>query len=104
MEQKQGGAIDLDDVVPIQDFSNETLLGLAERLEQSETFQACLIREIELDEIWRRVDAAIKSAEEQGSDLAPLKRLFDLVFQAHDLAGEGNPLEAARKLRQAMTM
>ena len=97
--------INLDDITPIEDFSNETLLALAQRLEVSHTFQAQLTREVELDEVWRRVDTALKLAQETSPGAIPmLERLFDLVFQAHDLAGEGKALEAANRLRQAMTL
>ena len=88
-----------DDVVPIEDFSNETLLALAERLEQSATFQQLILREVELDEIYRRVDTAMSAETEAGA----LERLAGMVFEAHDLAADGHPLEAARLLRQAMT-
>src|SRR5438067_13322740 len=93
------GAMQLDDVVPIEDFSNETLLALAERLEQSASFQQLILREVELDEIYRRVDTAMSIEP----DTSSLQRLAGLVFEAHDLAADGHPLEAARRLRQAMT-
>lgn len=95
--------MNLDDVVPIRDFSNETLLALAQRLESSETFQQLIVREIELDEIWRRVDTVIKRERESGSDVTGLKRVYTLVFAAHDLAADGQPLEAAQRLRDAMS-
>src|SRR5687767_12688382 len=94
----------LDDVVPIQDFSNETLLGLAQRLEQSETFEHLILREMELDEIWRRVDTVMTREQNEGVDVASLERVRKLVFEAHDLAADGNPREAANRLRQAMTL
>ena len=94
----------LDDVTPIEDFSNETLLGLAQRLEQSESFEQLILREMELDEIWRRVDTAMTNEQNAGLDVAGLERVRKLVFEAHDLAADGNPREAANRLRQAMTL
>jgi hypothetical protein len=99
--------LEFEDVTPILDFSNETLRRLAERLEASSTFQACVAREVELDEIWRRVDTALHAAREEDADpdrIAMLEGLFELVFEAHDLAGDDRPREAAARLRQAMTL
>jgi hypothetical protein len=95
------------DVAQIPDFSNDTLLALAERLEQSRTFQELIIREVELDEVYRRVDAAVRQSEEPGSDSGEhdaLRKMRDLVFAAHDLASQGHPLDAATSLRAAMTL
>lgn len=96
--------MNLDDVVAIQDFSNETLLALAQRLEQSETFEHLILREMELDEIWRRVETVMIRERDSGVDVAGLERVRKLVFEAHDLAADGNPLEAARRLRAAMNL
>ena len=99
--------MDLAEVVEIEDFSNETLLALAERLENSRTFQDLIMREVELDEVWRRVDTVLRNADEQGLDqqsIGTLEKLFTLVFEAHDLAGDDQPLEAAKKLRAAMSL
>src|SRR5579872_2791214 len=96
--------IALDDIVDIADFSNATMLALAGRLERSTAFQELIAREIELDELWRRVETGIKavaddpSAAEQRRSLAAI---FELVWQAHDLAGAERPLEAAARLREA---
>jgi hypothetical protein len=95
------------DVASIPDFSNDTLLALAERLESSNTFQELIIREVELDEVYRRVDAAVRQSEErdaQPGEDEMLKKVRDLVFAAHDLASQGHPLDAASRLRAAMTM
>ena len=95
------------DIVDIPDFSNETLLALAERLETSRSFQEMIIREVELDEVYRRVDSAVRSAQELDADRESehmLERVRTLVFEAHDLASEGRPLEAAGRLRAAMSL
>jgi len=99
--------MELADVAQIPDFSNDTLLLLAERLEGSRTFQELIIREVELDEVYRRVDAAVRQSEERSADPGEhetLQKVRDLVFAAHDLASQGRPLDAASSLRAAMTL
>ncbi len=95
--------MNLDDVVPIEDFSNETLLALAQRLETSRTFQQLIVREVELDEVWRRVDTVLSRERDLGADVEGLEHLHQLVFEAHDLAADGRSHEAAQRLRAAMT-
>lgn len=99
--------IALDDIVEIADFSDATMLALAARLEHSSAFQELIAREIELDELWRRVETGIKSAADKPSaseTRRALAAIFDLVWQAHDLAGAERPLEAAARLREACTL
>jgi hypothetical protein len=96
--------IALDDIVEISDFASVTLLALAERLERSSTFQQLIAREIELDELWRRVDTGLKATADRAAARATrrtLEAMFGLVWEAHDLAGEGRPSEAAARLRAA---
>jgi hypothetical protein len=99
--------IALDDVTDIPDFSNATLLALAERLDSSTGFQTLIVREIELDELWRRVETGMKAiATDRGARATrhTLQAIFDLVWQAHDLAGEGRPADAAARLRAAAAL
>ncbi len=96
--------IALDDIAEIADFSDETLLEIADRLDRSTTFQEYIAREIELDEVFRRVETGIKAIAEQPArreERARLEAVFGLVTQAHDLAGEGKPQAAAACLRKA---
>ncbi len=94
------------DLARIPDFSNEVLLALAERLENSHTFQELILREVELDEVYRRVDSAASYAEgrEDRQSVQALQKVRALVFEAHDLARDGEPLQAAKKLREAMSL
>jgi hypothetical protein len=97
--------IALDDIADIADFSDATLLEVADRLERSTTFQEFIAREIELDEVFRRVETSIKASVDApglGQERARLGVVFDLVTQAHDLAGEGKPQDAAARLREAV--
>lgn len=96
--------IALDDIVEISDFSNTTMLTLAARLDVSTSFGEIIAREIELDELWRRVDTGRKdAADAPGADQERqvLEIIFALVWQAHDLTGEGQPAAAAARLREA---
>jgi hypothetical protein len=99
--------IALDDIVEIADFSNATMLALAARLEHSAAFQELIAREIELDELWRRLDTGLKTTAADAGTRATrttLAAMFDLVWQAHDLAGAEQPLAAAARLRQACAL
>lgn len=98
--------MELTDLAVIPDFSNDVLLALAERLEDSRTFQELILREVELDEVYRRVDSAASYAEGQEGreEIAALQQVRALVFEAHDLARDGSPAEAAKKLRAAMSL
>jgi hypothetical protein len=94
--------IALDDIAEIGDFSNPTLLEVADRLERSITFQAFIAREIELDEVFRRVETGIKALAddpERRGDLASadsgviaLRRV--LIKGAGDLEGAHSPYAA----------
>ena len=63
------------------------------------------MREAELDDLWRYVDAAVERARNQGEDVSAisgLERLRGIVMEAHDLAGDGAVQAADQKLRSAM--
>lgn len=93
-------------VVPVDDFGNDTLLQLVERLEQSTRFQHYIVREAELDDVWRHVEAAVKAAEKEGDErpaLDQLRGLLAAVMDAHDLVAGGAPEAAAARLRTVMT-
>ncbi len=96
---------DLDRALPIDDFGNDTLLTITERLEQSGRYQHYILREAELDDVWRHVETALKNAQAQGlagPELDELQRLLDAVMAAHDLVAEGSAQEAAARLRAVM--
>lgn len=98
---------DLDTALRVQDFSNETLLAMANRLERSSRPRHFILREAELDDLWRYVDTAVERARNQGegaSVISELERLRGVVMEAHDLAGDGAVQAAAQKLRRAMVL
>lgn len=106
MNRLYGSLGDLDTALRIHDFSNETLMSLADRLERSSVPRHFLLREAELDDLWRYVEAALEHARSDGSEdprtLSNLERLMGIVMGAHDLAGDGAIKESAQKLRSAM--
>src|SRR5215475_6085210 len=92
---------DLDTARRIHDCSNETLLAVAERLEQSALPRHWILREAELDDLWRYVEATAERARNNSADASVvrgLERLLGIIMEAHDLAGEGAIREAAQKL------
>jgi hypothetical protein len=96
---------DLDRALPVDDFGNDTLLVITERLEQSTRYQHFILREAELDDVWRHVETALKNARaagREGPDVDELERLLDAVMAAHDLVADGLPLDAAARLRSVM--
>jgi hypothetical protein len=96
---------DLDRWLEITDFSNETLAAVIERLERSDEPRHWILREAELDDLWRYVEAAIDN-ERRVDPASPVARrlehLFTAVELAHDLTGEGRVGEAAQPLRDAL--
>lgn len=93
-------------VVPVDDFGNDTLLQLVERIEQSTRFQHYILREAELDDVWRHVETALKAPGIAGRADASAHRLQDLldaVMEAHDLIAAGEAAAAAARLRKVMT-
>jgi hypothetical protein len=97
--------MDLNEWLPIHDFSNDTLFIVAQRLELSSTRRHAIAREAELDDLWRYVQAALEDATRrapQSAQADALQRLFEAVTNAHDLTGDGHPREAAARLRQAL--
>jgi hypothetical protein len=96
---------DLDRALPVDDFGNDTLLVLTERLEQSSRYQHFILREAELDDVWRHIETALKVADAQGRagpEVDELRRLLDAVMAAHDLVADGSAGEAAARLRAVM--
>jgi hypothetical protein len=94
---------DLDTALRIHDCSNETLLAVAERLEQSALPRHYILREAELDDLWRYVEATVERARNNGADanvMRGLERLLSIIMEAHDLAGDGATSEAAQKPAQ----
>jgi hypothetical protein len=96
---------DLNRALPVDDFGNDTLLTIVERLERSTRYQHYILREAELDDVWRHVETALKVEQEGAhgkSELYSLQTLLNAVMAAHDLVAGGEPLMAAGRLREVM--
>lgn len=96
--------MDLDDVLPIENFSDLTIQMLAERLQRSTSAEQHIYRESELDELWRLLDIAERRGDPDGvRDADWLSAMRESVHRAHDLVGmDGRPKEAAEVLRKAL--
>ena len=96
--------MDLDDILPVENFSDLTIQTLADRLQRTRTAEQCIYRETELDEVWRLIDIAVRSGDPDGlRDNETLRLMRDAVHRAHDLVGMDNkPLEAAAALREVL--
>jgi hypothetical protein len=96
---------DLNRALPVDDFGNDTLLTVVERLERSRRYQHYILREAELDDVWRHVETALKVAEENadsGPRIESLRTLLGAVMAAHDLVADGDSISAATRLREVM--
>ena len=96
--------LDLDDILPVENFSDLTIQTLADRLQRTRTAEQCIYRESELDEVWRLIDIAVRSGDPDGlRDNETLRMMRDAVHRAHDLVGmESKPVEAAAALREVL--
>jgi hypothetical protein len=94
---------DLDRALPVSEVTSETLKLLSDRLERSTLPRHYLLREAELDDLWRAAEAMLYRARAAGHDAATveeLERLLAVAMRAHDLAGEGRVAEATDTLRR----
>ncbi len=98
--------IDPNAVVPIPDSSDASLRIVIERLERSTRFQHYILRADEIDALWRHLDAALKTAQADGLTEREIERLqqrLRAVLEAHDLVTDGEPQEAADRLREVLS-
>lgn len=105
MDNNGSGEIEIEGITRIEDLSTDTLFLLIQRLETSTTGDHLIFREAEMDDAWRHADADVILAERDMLDQQDIDRLAwvrDLIFEAHDLVGDGQPLEAAAKIRELM--
>ena len=93
-----------DHLVPVEDFSEETLRNIVAHLEASTTFEHFVYRESELDEVCRLVDDALQGGQGRVDEQqrARWQIIFDAARDAHDLVGVEEPERAAERLRQIL--
>jgi len=96
--------LDLDDVLPIETFSDLTIQTLIDRLSRSTTAEQHIYRESELDELWRLLDIAERTGDPEGLRGADwMRAMRAAVHRAHDLVGmDGKPKDAAAVLSAAL--
>jgi hypothetical protein len=91
-------------LVPVEDFSEETLRNLVAHLEESTTFEHFVYRESELDEVCRLVDDALQGGQGRVDEQqrGRWQDIFNAARDAHDLVGSEDPERAAERLRQIL--
>jgi hypothetical protein len=89
-------------VVPVEDYSAATLLNLIAHLDVSSSFEHCIYRESELDAVWRLLDIALERGDGAALPRERLLALREAVQQAHDLAADERPTEAAARLQREL--
>ena len=93
-----------DHLVPVEDFSEETLRNIVAHLEASTTFEHFVYRESELDEVCRLVDDVLREGMRRvdAEQRARWQLIFEAARDAHDLVGIEEPERAAERLRQIL--
>lgn len=93
-----------DRIVPVENFSEDTLRNIVAHLEVSTDFEHFIYRESELDAICRLVELAIDREQGQAGEgrLERLRRLGAAARDAHDLVADEQPAQAVARLRQVL--
>lgn len=90
-------------VIAVEDYGEATLRNLIAQLEVSHSFEHCIYRESELDAAWRLLDIALERGDGASQPRERLIALRDAVHEAHDLAADEQPQQAAARLRKALS-
>ena len=85
-------------IVPVTNFSTDTLRSIIAHLEFSIDFEHLVYREAELDAIWS-ITGFFLVNEPDSSQREAVTRLHAGVHKAHDLVADRRPAEAAMLLR-----
>lgn len=92
-------------VVPVEDFSSETLQNIIDHIEVSDQFEHFVYRESELDAVCRLVEMAIKEEQRRGANpeqIERLERIMRAAREAHDSVADEKPKEAVWWLKQVL--
>ena len=85
-------------IVPVTNFSADTLWSIIAHMEVSTDFEHLVYREAELDAIWS-ITGFFLVNEPDSSQREAVKRLHAGALRAHDLVADRRPEEAATVLR-----
>lgn len=92
---------DLDVALEISELRRDLLLLLATRIERSKTVEHLVYRELEIDQVWRLLDAG---EAVPGLPVASQSRLRAEIEKVHDYIGvDGDVQRAASALRSALS-
>src|SRR6266852_2684248 len=85
-------------IVPVTNFSANTLWSIIAHMEVSTDFEHLVYREAELDAIWS-ITGFFLVNELKSNQLETVRRLHEGAHKAHDLVADRRPAEAAVILR-----
>src|SRR5216684_6991083 len=85
-------------IVPVTNFSADTLRSIIAHMEVSTDFEHLVYREAELDAIWS-ITGFFLVNEPKSNQLETVRRLHEGAHKAHDLVADRRPAEAAVILR-----
>jgi hypothetical protein len=85
-------------IVPVTNFSADTLRSIIAHMEVSTDFEHLVYREAELDAIWS-ITGFFLGNEPVSKQLEAVRRLHAGAHKAHDLVADRRPAEAAMVLR-----
>jgi hypothetical protein len=90
--------VDPAHIVPVTNFSANTLWSIIAHMEVSKDFEHLVYREAELDAIWS-ITGFFLVNEPHSSQRDEVNRLHAGAHQAHDLVADRRPADAATLLR-----
>jgi len=85
-------------IVPVTNFSADTLRSIIAHMEVSTDFEHLVYREAELDAIWS-ITGCFLVHEPESNHREAVRRLHAGAHKAHDLVADRRPAEAAMVLR-----
>ena len=85
-------------IVPVTNFSADTLRSIIAHMEVSTDFEHLVYREAELDAIWS-ITGFFLVSEPGSTQLEAVRQLHAGAHKAHDLVADRRPAEAAMVLR-----
>ena len=93
---------DPEHIVPVSDFSTETLESIIALLEASAEFEHMVYREAELDAVWS-ITGFFLLQEKNSACLKFVEQRHETAREAHDLVADGRTAEAATLLRNFLS-